>query len=108
METPGISVWAEIWSGWIIGPFFIEGNLTGERYLDMLRNQILPAIGDVRVIGGNELRIPANVIFMQDGAPPHYLLVVRQFLNVAFPNSWIGQECPIAWPPCCLRSIRPA
>ena len=35
---------------------------------------------------------------MQDEAPPHYLAIVRQFLDVAFPNSWIGRECPIAWP----------
>ncbi|KAG8285316.1 hypothetical protein J6590_082730 [Homalodisca vitripennis] len=40
-----------------------------------------------------------NVFFMQDGAPPHYLTDVRDFLNDRFPGQWIGRDAPIAWPP---------
>ena len=40
-----------------------------------------------------------RVIFMQDGAPPHHLLAVRDALNARFPNGWIGREAPILWPP---------
>ena len=36
---------------------------------------------------------------MQDGAPPHYLTEVRDYLNDRFPNQWIGRSAPIAWPP---------
>jgi hypothetical protein len=36
---------------------------------------------------------------MQDGAPPHFALNVKQFLNEEFPNGWIGRGGPIAWPP---------
>jgi hypothetical protein len=39
------------------------------------------------------------VIFMQDGAPPHFYQSVRKALNEKFPNSWIGRGGPIFWPP---------
>ncbi|EFN61939.1 hypothetical protein EAG_00101, partial [Camponotus floridanus] len=35
----------------------------------------------------------------QDGAPPHYARIVRDFLNERFNNRWIGRGGPIAWPP---------
>jgi len=35
---------------------------------------------------------------MQDGAPPHFLPVVREFLNSVFLAQWIGQGGPAAWP----------
>jgi hypothetical protein len=34
----------------------------------------------------------------QDGAPVHYHRVVRQFLNEACPNRWIGRRGAINWP----------
>ena len=37
--------------------------------------------------------------FQQDGATPHYLGEVREYLNTRFPGRWIGREAPIAWPP---------
>lgn len=50
----------------------------------MLRT-ILPDLGD-------------NMYFMQDGAPAHYGLQVRAFLNETKPNRWIGRQGPIEWP----------
>ena len=35
----------------------------------------------------------------QDGAPPHYARIVRDFLNERFNNRWIGRGGPVAWPP---------
>ena len=40
-----------------------------------------------------------TIIFQQDGAPPHWGLHVRQFLNQTFPDRWIGRDGPIPWPP---------
>jgi len=34
-----------------------------------------------------------------DGAPPHWGLHVRQFLNETFPDRWIGTDGPTPWPP---------
>jgi hypothetical protein len=38
------------------------------------------------------------VFFQQDGAPPHWNLIVRASLNQRFPNRWIGRASPISWP----------
>ena len=40
-----------------------------------------------------------TIIFQQDGAPPHWGLHVRGFLNQIFPHRWIGRDGPIPWPP---------
>ena len=37
--------------------------------------------------------------FQHDGAPPHYTIRVREFLNEIFPNRWLGRGGPVAWPP---------
>ena len=55
----GINVWAGIYSGGIIGTFFIEGNLKEERYLQLLDEGVFPAI--------IESECPENVHFQQDG-----------------------------------------
>jgi len=39
------------------------------------------------------------IIFQQGGAPPHWGLHVRRFLEAAFPNRWIGTDGPTPWPP---------
>jgi hypothetical protein len=40
-----------------------------------------------------------QVIFMQNGAPPRFSLLVHGALNEKFPNAWIGRGRPIPWPP---------
>ena len=32
----------------------------------------------------------ADFIFQQDGAPPHWSLIARQYLNATLHNRWIG------------------
>jgi hypothetical protein len=39
-----------------------------------------------------------EVIWQQDGAPPHYSLRVREFLNNSFPE-WIGRRGTVDCPP---------
>lgn len=91
MKSKTLTVWAGIWSGGLIGPFFFEGTGTGFRYLQMLQEQIYPAL----------LEIPElqDMIFMQDGAPPHWLRTVRDWLDEHFPERWLGRDGPILWPP---------
>lgn len=38
-----VNVWAGILGNHIIGPFFIDGNLNGRVYLDLLQNRIVPS-----------------------------------------------------------------
>lgn len=93
------NVWAGIIGDRILGPFFFDGNLTGPIYLDFLRDDVIPAL---RELFPNELdpdAIDARLWFQQDGAPPHYARIVRQYLDEVFPNHWIGRRGPIEWPP---------
>ncbi len=88
-----LNVWAGIFRNRIIGPFFIDGNLTGEKYLAMLQDQIIPAVQELSGENFNE------TWFQQDGASPHWLLTVRNYLDQIFPHRWIGRGGPTEWPP---------
>ena len=37
--------------------------------------------------------------FPHDGAPAHFALDVREYLNNVFSNRWIGRDGPVQWPP---------
>lgn len=88
-----VNVWLGILGQHIIGPFYIDGNLNGDKYLQMLQEQICPGIQ--RVMGD---RIE-NVWFQHDGCPSHCTRAVTNFLNTQFPNRWIGRGGTIPWPP---------
>jgi hypothetical protein len=83
-----INVWLGILGNKIIGPYFIEGNLNQDKYLDLLITEVGPAIADY----------PGSIIFQQDGAPAHSTKAITGFLNETFPNSWIGRYGPYNWP----------
>lgn len=86
-----VNVWAGIVKDKIIGPFFIEGNLNSQKYLQILRGKVVPKL--------IELNINVNEIwFQQDGAPPHFARTVREFLDEVFPGRWIGRRGSIEWP----------
>ena len=86
----GVTVWAGMWSGGIIGPYFFEGTVTAESYQAMLNDFLFPAME--RLPGATE------VWFMQDGASPHYALTTRNTLDAHFENRWIGRRGPVEWP----------
>lgn len=94
-----INVWTGMIDDNIIGPFFIEGNLTGHRYLDLLTNNIVPAIARLYPHPNNPLIPAEDIWFQQDGAPAHYYRIVRQYLDQVFPGRWIGRRGAIEWPP---------
>ena len=87
-----VNVWAGILNNTLVGPFFIDGNLTATKYESMLRNEIIPRI---REIAGNNFN---EIWFQQDGASPHYARDVRVLLDVEFPRHWIGRRGEIEWP----------
>ncbi|GBL80398.1 hypothetical protein AVEN_92300-1 [Araneus ventricosus] len=41
-------------------------------------------------------QFPEGVIFQQDGAPPHYGNIVREFLDATFRQRWTGRGAVIA------------
>ena len=82
-------MWYGVWSGGIIRPFFFEGNVTGEAYLSMLGTFLHPQLED---FGLGQLH------FQQDGAPAHWALAVRHWLDHHLQDRWIGWDGPIRWP----------
>jgi len=39
-----------------------------------------------------------ELVFMHFGAPPHFALGVRAWLNQKFPGRWLGRRGPHEWP----------
>lgn len=81
-----LNIWAGILNDVLIGPFFIDGDLTAEKYEVMLRDQILPTI---RQVASENF---AEIWYQQDSAPPHYDRRVRAYLDTVFHNRWIGKR----------------
>ena len=72
MDSPKVSVLCTITKKQVYGKFFSEGNVTGDAYLH--NAQKWPMDG----LTANEHE---DLIFQQDGAPPHWKLTVRAYLN---------------------------
>lgn len=85
-----VMVWCGIWGTRIIGPFFVKGNMNSDVYLRMLQEEIVPSLLN------EDGEFPE--FFQQDGAPPHFGVSVRAWLDQQFPNRWIGRGGPIEWP----------
>lgn len=88
-----LNVWSGIGNRQIIGPFFIEGNLNGEKYRNLLEERVWPIIS--QLVNINQI----EPIFIQDGAPAHNSNTVRGWLDEHFPGRWIGTRGPVLWPP---------
>jgi len=78
--------------------FSLMGNpITGTSYLKMIKDWLFPLLqadGD-------------DFILQQDGAPPHWSLEVRKFLNDQLPQQWIGRcsANDTTFCPCPVRRI---
>lgn len=86
-DRRGVHVWCGISSNGLVGPYFFDGTVNGVAYLTLLREFAAP-----------HLTMP-GLHFQQDGAPPHYALIVREWLNTNLPGRWIGRRGPYEWPP---------
>uniref|UniRef100_A0A8C4XBZ0 Transposase n=1 Tax=Erpetoichthys calabaricus TaxID=27687 RepID=A0A8C4XBZ0_ERPCA len=78
-KFPGVMVWAGVSYDGIVGPYFLEGNITGDRFLNLLNFD--------------------RMWWQQDRAPPHFAVNVTNFLDQQFPNRWLGHQGPVEWPP---------
>lgn len=61
----------------IIGPIYIEENLTTENNLHMLRDDVIPFLACLFQSVVDRRLLDENVCFQQVGATPHYGLNVR-------------------------------
>jgi len=87
-----VNVWCDVLGNNLIGPYVINNNLTGKAYEFFLRNELPCVLEDI------PLMIRRQIYFQHDGAPPHYILHVRDYFNESFPNCWLGRGGPIPWP----------
>ncbi|GBL88968.1 hypothetical protein AVEN_255138-1 [Araneus ventricosus] len=88
-----INVWFGIFNDRLIGPVFYEVTLTGQRYLELLQDVITDFVENL------PLRQLRNVWFQHDGAPPHKISNVKQYLMETFQNQVIGYCGFVEWPP---------
>jgi hypothetical protein len=57
----------------------------------MLQNFFIPEI--------RRLHKLLSIVFQQDGAPPHFSVDIRQYLDNQFPGRWIRRGGSIRWAP---------
>lgn len=92
-----VTVWAALCVQAIIGPVFIESNVTGESYREMLEGEVLPVM--------HAMPNSNRFIFQQDGAKPHTSDETLLFLRRHFKNRVISNRfralfnCGWMWPP---------
>lgn len=90
----GVNVWCGIIDKFLVGPYFFEGNLNGNKYLNFLKNDLPILMENIPLQQRNDL------IWQQDGAPAHNTLVVRKYLNQVYGDNWFGTHSPdVQWPP---------
>lgn len=82
-----LTVWVGVIEDRLVGPFFIDGELNGQKYLHMYKEFIVPAL---RSIEGND----PIIWFQQDAAPSHFTNAVTAYLDLEFPGRWIGRGGP--------------
>lgn len=88
-----VNVWCGILNNKILGPVFLE-NLNAETFLNLLNNYLDGFLMDLPLLQR------VNLFFQLDGAPAHNSIVVRNWLNLNFPQMWIGRNSPLhEWPP---------
>lgn len=83
-----LNVWAGIIGDHIIGPFFIDGNLTGIKYLNLLQHHVIPTLQQTAGINLD------RVWYQHDECPAHNL--AHDYLQV-FVNRIIGNRGNICW-----------
>lgn len=88
-----VNLWCGVLGDRIIGPFVFDGHLNGESYLNFLQNDLPNLLEDI------PLDVRASMWYQHDGCPSHYSQRVRDFLNVRYPNRWIGRGSLFPWPP---------
>ncbi|CAF4895909.1 unnamed protein product [Pieris macdunnoughi] len=89
-----VNVWAGVIGNNVIGPHYLPDNLNGDNYLFFLQNELPELMAELPIFNENR-----RIVFQHDGCPAHWRVTVREHLDNVFPNSWIGRDGPIAWPP---------
>lgn len=91
-ERFGFNCWVGILGDRILGPIIYDGPLTGARYLGFLTQEIEQFLDEIPLINR------VGLFYQQDGAPPHNMRAVTEYLNESYNENWIGNSGPVRWP----------
>ena len=91
--NPKVLVWMGFHGTTLLGPYFFEGTVNGERYLDLLSGFLTEYLLSL------DCTVRDRIYFQQDGASAHFSRPVRKWLDSNFGTRWIGRGGPIHWPP---------
>jgi transposase len=85
-----LCVWFGFTSTFCLTPYFFDSTVTSS-YLTMLKEHVRPQLAHRHKL--------SSTLFMQDGAPPHFASVVRDYLYETFtPDRVISRGCMHLWP----------
>ena len=91
-DSPKVNVWMGNTKSKVCGPYmFAEPTVTDITDLHLLQQFLEPQLIQDDIL--------ESVAYQQDGAPPHFSLIVRIYLNDTFPRRWIGRESLRLWAP---------
>ena len=88
-----VNVWGGIIEDTVIGPYFIEGTQTGEKYANFINNDLPALLYSVNTNWKNQLW------FMQDGHPAHTSHLGLAAIKNQFGNKLISNKTTYEWPP---------
>ena len=89
-NRPKVTVWCGMTATRVIGAYLLRDTMNAKRCLHMLEVYMWPI-----VFGRENID---ELVFMHDGAPPHFALSVRAWLDQKFPGRWLGRRGPHEWP----------
>jgi len=87
-----INVWWGIVGKKLIGPYFIDNTLNGEKYRNFLVEQLPLLLEEL------PLSERMTLWYQHDGCPAHHSLIAREILDRKFNGRWIGRGGPVNWP----------
>ena len=69
----------------VVGPVFVDGSITGERYRELLLNEFIPRLKEL----GYDIN---NIVFQQDNAPGHTASLTIDLLREFFGDRVISRS----------------
>lgn len=87
-----IVVWGAIHGDDVIGPVFIDGGLTGKKFINLLNETVSEYTNNLTVDRYQRMW------YQLDGSSVHSVLKARKWLNNTFGSQWIGRFGPRKWP----------
>ena len=92
MNPSRLKFWYAVSKNRLIGHFSFEDDIIkGENYWAIVQSFFIPEV--------RRLKKVYSTIFRQNGAPPHFAINVRPFLNECVHDRWIGSGSPVRWAP---------